>query len=234
MHHFFDLGYYASFLCHSAQIPSLIVPWIPQQPPITQPWHPTLPLPWIFSSQISRMSVPLLFFRCLLKGDFTAETFSEQLTQKSNTPSIPTWASSALFFLMTLVTTSMAPSLLYIIFCIFFPSPSLDLQASWEQKLYLVGSILILHHLEHVHAHGGYSIKRCRMEGGVWKRENGVSWWTWSICVAEWLDGGDSLSTELEKGEEKDSSLGGCAGVGPYRVEGTAFTEWEKMGGGLG
>lgn len=43
--------------------------------------------------------------------------------------------------------------------------------------------------------------------------------------MAEWLDGGDSLSTELEKGEEKDSSLGSCAGVGPYRVEGTAFTE---------
>ena len=72
------------------------------------------------------------------------------------------------------------------------------------------------------------------MEGGVWKRENGVSWWTWSICVAEWLDGDDSLSTELEKGEEKDSSLGGCASVGPYWAEGIAFTEWEKMGGGLG
>lgn len=43
--------------------------------------------------------------------------------------------------------------------------------------------------------------------------------------MAEWLDGGDSLSTELEKEEEKDSSLGGCASVGPYRVEGIAFPE---------
>ena len=189
----------------------------------------------MFSSQVSRISVPLLFFRCLLKGDFITETFSEHLTQKSNFPSIPIWASFALFLLMTLVTTSMALSPLYIIFCAFFPPPpSLDLQASQEQKLYLAGSVLILHHLEHVHAHGVYSIKRCWMEGGIWKRENGVSWWTWSICVAEWLDGGDSLSTELEKEEEKDSSLGGCASVGPYRVEGIAFPEWEKMEGGLG
>lgn len=52
--------------------------------------------------------------------------------------------------------------------------------------------------------------------------------------MAEWLDGSDSLGTELEKGEEEDGGLGGCPSVGPRWVKGVVFTELEKMGRGLG
>ena len=139
------------------QIPALIVPRT-QQAPTTQPW------PGMFSSQIPRMFVLVFFSGLFLNVILLQRPSLNTLYKKATLPPSPPEPLILLYFSSQHVTTSTALSTL-IFWFVFSISPHCKLCGS--RNCICLAQVLILHHLEHVLAHGKHLMNSCWMNGGM-------------------------------------------------------------------